>query len=72
MPQVETDDLIGAAEVADLLGLRHSNSVTTYLNRYPDFPRPVLERSRSRVRLWLKQDIRRWRSAHATRKVPNQ
>lgn len=59
-PRVKTEDLIGAAEVADILGLAHHNSVTTYLRRYEDFPRPVVDLSRSRVRLWLRQDIERW------------
>jgi hypothetical protein len=59
-PRVNTEDLIGAAEVADILGLAHHNSVTTYLRRYDDFPKPVVDLSRSRVRLWLRQDIERW------------
>jgi glutathione-regulated potassium-efflux system ancillary protein KefG len=57
---VDTEDLIGAAEVADIVGLAHRNSLTTYLPRYDDFPRPVVDLSRSRVRLWLRQDIERW------------
>ncbi len=59
-PKVNTEDLIGAAEVARLLGLSHPNSVTTYLRRYDDFPRPVVDLSESRIRLWLRQDIEQW------------
>ena len=59
---MNTEDLIGAAEVAEILGLRHHNSVSTYLRRYDDFPRPVVDLSRSRVRLWLKQDVIEWRT----------
>ena len=59
-PQVNTEDLVGAAEVARLLGLSHHNSVTTYLRRYADFPRPVVDLSASRVRLWLRKDIEAW------------
>jgi hypothetical protein len=59
-PKVNTEDLIGAAEVADILGLAHHNSVSTYLRRYDDFPRPVVDLPKSRVRLWLRQDIKRW------------
>lgn len=62
-PMVNTDDLIGAAEVAEILGLAHHNSVTTYLKRYDDFPRPVVDLSRSRVRLWIRGDIVEWRRA---------
>jgi hypothetical protein len=60
-PKVNTADLIGAAEVAEILGLAHHNSVTTYLRRYDDFPRPVLDLSKSRIRLWLRQDVERWK-----------
>ena len=37
-PLVNTEDLLTAAEVAEMLGLSHYNSVTTYLNRYESFP----------------------------------
>jgi predicted DNA-binding transcriptional regulator AlpA len=57
---VDSDDLIGAAEVAAILSLSHPSSVTTYLRRYPDFPEPVVDLKASRVRLWKRQDIERW------------
>jgi len=59
-PRVNTDDLMTASEVAVILGLAHHNTVSTYLRRYPDFPRPVVDRSGGRVRLWLRQDIEAW------------
>lgn len=62
--KVDSDDLIGASEVAAILRLSHPSSVTTYLRRYPDFPKPVVDLSSSRVRLWRRQDIERW---HRTR-----
>jgi predicted DNA-binding transcriptional regulator AlpA len=62
---VDTADLMSASEVADLLGLAQHNSVTTYLNRYKDFPRPVVNKSGGRVRLWLRHDVEAW---DATRK----
>jgi glutathione-regulated potassium-efflux system ancillary protein KefG len=65
-PKVNTEDLIGAAEVADILGLAHHNSVSTYLRRYEDFPRPVVDLPKSRVRLWLRQDIHKWRESRTT------
>jgi predicted DNA-binding transcriptional regulator AlpA len=58
--KVDSDDLIGAAEVAMILRLSHPSSVTTYLRRYADFPRPVVDLSASRVRLWRRQDIELW------------
>jgi glutathione-regulated potassium-efflux system ancillary protein KefG len=57
---VDPADLIGAAEVQSILRLSHPSSVTTYLKRYPDFPRPVVDLSESRIRLWLRQDIVSW------------
>lgn len=58
--KVDSDDLVGAAEVAVILRLSHPSSVTTYLRRYADFPRPVVDLTSSRVRLWRRQDIERW------------
>lgn len=64
-PSVNTEDLIGAAEVAEILGLKHHNSVTTYLHRYDDFPRPVVDLSHSRIRLWLRQDVHAWQDSRS-------
>ena len=57
---VDTDDLVSAAEVAEMLGLAQYNSVTTYLNRYETFPRPVVDMSGGHIRLWLRQDVQSW------------
>ncbi len=59
-PLVNTDDLISASEVAEILGLSHYNTVTTYLRRYPDMPRPVVDKSRGRIRLWLRPEVVAW------------
>ena len=64
-PKVNTEDLIGAAEVARILGLAHHNSVSTYLTRYDDFPRPVVDVAESRIRLWLRPDVVAWRDRGA-------
>ncbi len=58
--EVDADDLVGAADVAAILRLSHPSSVTTYLHRYQDFPKPVVDLSASRVRLWRRQDIEQW------------
>lgn len=65
--KVDPDDLIGAAEVQAILRLSHPSSVTTYLRRYPDFPRPVVDRSQSRIRLWNRPDIERWQTQRGGR-----
>ena len=61
-PKVNTEDLISASEVAQILGLSHYNTVTTYLRRYEDFPHPVVDLSGGRIRLWLRQDILAWKT----------
>lgn len=59
-PTVRTEDLIDAHEVAELLGLSQRNSVSTYLKRYEDMPRPIIERGNGRTRLWLRPEVERW------------
>lgn len=59
-PKVDTDDLIDASEVAKLLGLSQRNSVSLYQRRYPDMPRPVVERGGGRTKLWLRSAIEAW------------
>ncbi len=58
--RVLIDDLIDAHDVAKILGLTHRNTVSQYLHRYPDMPRPVLDLGRGRPSLWLRPDIERW------------
>jgi len=62
VPQVDTDDLIDAHEVAEILGLSHRNSVSLYQRRYRDMPRPVVERGGARTKLWLRSEMERWRN----------
>lgn len=57
---VRTEDLVDAHAVAEILGLAHPNSVSTYLRRYDDMPRPVVDLGRGRPRLWLRPEIERW------------
>lgn len=62
---LDTEDLIDAHEVARLAGLRHASSVSSYLQRYPDMPRPVIELGGTRPRLWLRGDIEAWLTARS-------
>ncbi|MGH9126829.1 MAG: hypothetical protein ACRDZ8_19175 [Acidimicrobiales bacterium] len=66
---INTDDLCDAAEVAELLGLRHPNSVHTYLRRYADMPRPAIDLGPGRPRLWLRPQIERWLGARSGARV---
>ena len=60
MPKVDTEDLIDAHGVAELLGLSHANSVSTYQHRYDDMPRPVLDLGSGRCKMWLRPEIVLW------------
>lgn len=63
---INTDDLCDAQGVANLAGLRHPNSVHTYLRRYADMPRPVIDLGPGRPRLWLRPQIEAWLSTRAS------
>ena len=58
--KVDLDDLIDVGEVAQLLSLAHKNSVTTYLRRYDDFPKPVIEFADGKCRAWVREDVQEW------------
>lgn len=58
---VDTDDVIDAQGVADLLGLAQRNTVSAYQRRYPAMPRPVVDLGQGRCKLWLRTEIERWR-----------
>jgi glutathione-regulated potassium-efflux system ancillary protein KefG len=60
VPKVDTEDLIDARGVAELLGLAHPNSVSTYQRRYDDMPKPALDLGAGRPRLWLRSQIVVW------------
>jgi AcrR family transcriptional regulator len=67
----EDDDLVNAAEVAELLGLSHRNSVSTYRSRYPDFPVSRPAPGGGRTRLWSRTEVLSWRDRfHAERTRP--
>ena len=59
-PRINSEDLIDSQVVAEILGLSQRNTVTTYLRRYPDMPKPVVELGAGRVRLWLRPEIEAW------------
>ena len=66
-PLVRTEDLIDAQEVAEIVGLANRNAVSVYQSRYPDMPRPVIDRGQGRTRLWVRKDIEKWAKARRTR-----
>lgn len=66
-PRVATEDLVDTQDVADILGLAHRNTVLQYQQRYDDMPRPVFDRGKGRVKLWLRPEIERWAAQQAAR-----
>ena len=62
---VDLDDLLDVGEVAELLGLAHKNSVTTYMRRYDDFPKPAIEFADGKCRAWLRQEVASWSAGRA-------
>jgi predicted DNA-binding transcriptional regulator AlpA len=61
-PLVDTNDLIDARGVAEILGLSNPGNVSLYQRRYPDMPRPVVKLGRGRCMLWLRPEIEKWAS----------
>jgi len=42
-PRVNTEDLIDANGVAEIVGLAHRNTVSVYQRRYAEMPHPVVD-----------------------------
>lgn len=68
VPMVDTDDLIDARGVAEILNLAYRNTVSQYLDRYPDMPRPIVDLGRGRPRLWSRTEVQRWADARARKR----
>lgn len=61
MVEVDTEDLVDARAVADLLGLNAGpKAVSVYRRRHDDFPEPVINLGVGRCLLWRRQDIEEW------------
>lgn len=69
---IDTDDLVDAHGVAEILGLAQRNTVSQYQRRYPDMPRPVVDLGSGRPRLWSRTAVSEWarerRNSGRTRK----
>lgn len=57
---VDTDDLIDAQGIADMLGLAQRNTVSLYQRRYPEMPRPVVDLGKGRCKMWLRSEVQAW------------
>jgi hypothetical protein len=58
--RVDVDDLVGAAEIADRLGVSQSRVVYVWRERYDDFPAPVAQ---LRQALIWERDVAVWARA---------
>ena len=68
-PAVDTEDLIDAIGVAEMLGLASRTSVSAYQRRYRHMPRPVVDLGRGRPRLWSRRAIEEWARSESPRVV---
>jgi hypothetical protein len=59
--RVSVDELVGAAEIADRLGVNKSTVVHDWRRRYPDFPEPVATLKAGLVFAW--PDVEKWAKA---------
>jgi glutathione-regulated potassium-efflux system ancillary protein KefG len=66
---IDTDDVVDAQALAELLGLAQRNTVSLYQRRYPAMPRPVIDLGNGRCKLWLRSEVEEWREKRA--KQPN-
>ncbi len=56
--KVDVHDLVGAAEIADRLGVAAPQVVTNWARRHADFPQPVARLQRAHV--WAWPDVVGW------------
>lgn len=55
------DQLVGTAEIAQRLGIKHAETIHNWRRRYPDFPQPVVVLKQAMV--WNWPDVARWAKA---------
>jgi chromosome partitioning protein len=56
--RVDVDELVGATEIAERIGLAHPENVHSWRRRYEDFPEPVAVLRQGMVWCWA--DVKRW------------
>lgn len=64
-PLIDSDDLVDAQGVAEILHLSHRNTVSQYQRRYDDMPRPIVNLGGGRTKLWLRSEIAQWAEKQA-------
>lgn len=56
--RIDSDQLVGAAEIAARLGMKRPQVIHDWRRRYPDFPEPVAHLRQALV--WNWPDVERW------------
>ena len=59
--RVDVDDLLDAHEVAKLLGFASAQALSVNIQRGKKIPEPVYDRGQRKAKLWLRQDIEKWK-----------
>lgn len=59
--RIDSEQLVGAAEIAARLGVKRPQVVHGWRTRYPDFPEPVAHLRQALV--WYWPDVERWAKA---------
>jgi hypothetical protein len=67
VPEIDPDDLIDAADIAEMLDLSSPRAVSVYRSRYSDFPAPFVSKASGKCVLWLRSDVERWQAARGRR-----
>jgi hypothetical protein len=55
--RIDTDDVIDAERLADLLGLSQRNEISLFQRGYPTMPRPAIDLGQARCKLWLRSEV---------------
>ena len=56
--RVDVDQLVGAAEIADRLGVSNSQVIHVWRGRHPDFPKPIMKLKTAMI--WYWPDVENW------------
>ena len=60
--KVSVNDLVGTVEIAQRLGLAHTESAMNLFRRHDDFPEPIAVLG-ERTRVWAWPDVEAWARA---------
>ena len=58
--KVDVDDLVGAAEIAERLGIKRPHLIHDWRRRHAEFPQPVVELKGTLI--WLWPEVEQWAS----------